>query len=194
MKRWDHVMIDIETAGTSKTAAITAIGAVLFNIEAGEIGSEFYTLVNLQSSLDAGMTIDGSTFYWWLEQSEAARMALVKGRKESLADALTALRIFIGDMRQTHWGNGQFDLPILTAAFRKVGSGQPWNHWTERDLRTLINIGRDQFGYERPKHEGTHHNALDDARHQAQMVIDIHRLMAADRAPATKTQSRRSRK
>lgn len=70
-----HIMIDLETMDNRPTAAIVAIGAVAFDPATGEVDTDcaFYINIDLQSSLDAGLTVSGSTVNWWLQQSEAAR-------------------------------------------------------------------------------------------------------------------------
>lgn len=70
------VMLDLETMGQGPDAAIVAIGAVSFDLEAGKLGSEFYTVVDLTSSVEAGGKMDPSTVLWWLQQSEQARSEL----------------------------------------------------------------------------------------------------------------------
>jgi len=69
-KSYGHLMIDLETMGNVKNSAIVSIGAVEFNIENGDIGEEFYAVVNLQSCLDKGMVVNGDTIYWWLNQDK----------------------------------------------------------------------------------------------------------------------------
>ena len=55
------IMLDLEVMGNGSSAAICAIGAVEFDLESGELGREFYTIVNLESSVKAGGVIDAST-------------------------------------------------------------------------------------------------------------------------------------
>jgi hypothetical protein len=60
-KKFGHVMIDIETLDTAKTAVILAIAAVEFNLQTGEIGRTFYEKVDIGSQSKHGRTIDGDT-------------------------------------------------------------------------------------------------------------------------------------
>ena len=57
------------------------------------------------------------------------------------------------------------ELPGCAAA----GGKAPWTFWQERDLRTLKGLSPDL----RIERSGTHHNALDDALHQARLVQHI---------------------
>lgn len=73
-------MIDWETLGTGLNSVPVSFGAVLFDPYARDITLNNQTCfsrnVEVQSCLDLGMTVDGSTFYWWLRQSEDARRAV----------------------------------------------------------------------------------------------------------------------
>lgn len=167
-----HVMIDIETMGKTPTAAIASIGAVLFDPHGDWIGDAFHIHVSLDSCVSQWrLKMDPETVLWWLGQSDAARKALVDGqvRAATLSEALSAFSRFM-PTGVTPWCNGgSFDFAILTNAYAATRKPVPWDFWQERDLRTLkglnpdLKIGRD----------GIHHNALDDARHQARLVQHI---------------------
>ncbi len=54
-------MVDLETMGIGPNAAIVAIGAVAMDTDKLVLtGEEFYEVVSLQSSVDAGLVIDPS--------------------------------------------------------------------------------------------------------------------------------------
>lgn len=167
-----HVMIDLETMGKSALAPIASIGAVLFDPHGDWIGDSFHIHVDLNSCVGQwGMQMDPETVLWWLEQSEAARQALIAGqvRAASLSEALSALSRFL-PTSVTPWCNGaSFDFAILATAYRLVKKPLPWEFWKERDLRTLKGLNPDL----RVERDGVHHNALDDARHQARLVQHI---------------------
>jgi hypothetical protein len=190
-------MVDLETMGTGTDAAIVSIGAVEFDPENGGqidkiggadyhpiLGADFYTTVNLQSSLDAGLTVDGKTVYWWLEQSEEARKALLKsnipGGPISLSAALQGLGIFWEKSgAECLWAHGpSFDTAILNTAYKKLALPQPWSYNAARDTRTVYQLS----GWWPKKDEmlwtgGTVHNALDDAKNQAMFVHKAYRLI-----------------
>lgn len=167
----NHVMLDLETMGTTPGSAIVAIGAVRFDPETGTVGGdgrEFYTAVDLASCLEAGLTVDGGTVLWWLEQEDAARRALFT--------APTPLRVALEDFAGwcpedcQMWGNGAaFDNVILAAAYKALDRRQPWAFWNDRCYRTMKALS----SVASPKFAGTRHNALDDAKHQARHLIDI---------------------
>ena len=172
MSNNDEVMIDLETMGTRANAAIVAIGAVRFDREATTIdANKFYELVDLQSSLAAGLEVTGDTVMWWLQQSEEARAEFKKGGLP-LFTAIQRLAEWISRVPNTKvWGNGAgFDNPILETAYSKLGLEAPWKFWNSRCYRTMKN--------EFPqvpmiKREGTYHCAVDDADTQATHLLDI---------------------
>lgn len=181
-----HVMIDLETMGTAPGSAIISIGAVKFIPETGEIGPEtFYRNISLTSCLLAGLTIDAGTLAWWRDQSSEAKLALDDGGCTSLRAALAEFAQYLtsnahGEDTGTPvvWCKGaDFDFPLLAAAYRALDIPLPWKFWNARCARTLFNVCRDQFGYVLPKVQGTAHNALDDARHQAEQVAACLQLM-----------------
>lgn len=175
-----NIMIDLETMSTASNAAIVAIGAVYFD-EKGPIDMEggfavprpksFYTTVNLQSSIDAGLTVDGSTVSWWLEQSQAARSEICKS-DTLLVGALHNLARFITSAPGAKvWGNGaHFDITILENAYRALDMPIPWRFTAVRCYRTLKALH--PFAT-KPEQEGTAHHALDDAIYQAKHMAHI---------------------
>lgn len=173
-----HLMIDLETMDNKPTAAITAIGAVLFNPETGEMGETFYRRVSLASSVDYGCTMGADTVLWWLRQPSEARSELLSDESHSLDTAIEDLYYFINNLADVEklqvWGNGSaFDNVILRHAAIKVGLRYPmWNFWNDRDVRTIVQLSK-TLGLNVSniiKFEGTKHHALYDAIHQAKIV------------------------
>lgn len=188
-----HVMIDLETLGTTPGSALLSIGAVKFDAETGYIGETFYCNVDLTSSLLAGLTIDPTTVDWWRRQSPEAQSALLRDDRLLLSEALDAFARWL--LHGAAWvtsseapilwcKGGSFDFPLLTAAYRAAGKAHPWKFWNERDCRTLFKVCEQQHGYKPPKAAGTAHCALDDARHQAEQVIACLRLLRGESAEA----------
>ena len=167
------IMLDLETMGNGSDAAIIAIGAVEFDVEAGELGREFYTTVDLESSVGAGGVIDASTVLWWMQQSDEAR----KEFSRPGATIIEALLLFGSWSREVCdvcvWGNGAtFDNVILANAYRRAGIDKPWPYWADRCFRTVraINPPVDMSDY-----QGVAHNALSDAKWQAMYMIRMGR-------------------
>lgn len=161
---YPHVMVDLETLDTRPTAAIISIGAVVFH-GAGK-GSEFYTAVDQNSAIAAGLTASPKTLEWWAGQSAAARTVFTDPNRLELRHALIRFAEFLPrDCRL--WGNGAaFDNAILANAYAALGIDPPWKFWNDRCYRTLVAI------CPAPRvQRGTHHNALDDAKSQADHLL-----------------------
>lgn len=139
----NDLMLDLETLGNKSNSALLSIGAVEFNRYTGEYGREFYKIIDLQSSLDAGLTINGSTFYWWLQQSQSARDEICK-EGEHIMTVLSKFNEFIKSLNRDIliWGNGaRFDIGILEDAYVRCGYNKmPWNFRNERDVRTILDL------------------------------------------------------
>ncbi|HDS6109945.1 TPA: 3'-5' exoribonuclease [Klebsiella pneumoniae subsp. pneumoniae] len=177
-----HVMVDLETMGKKNNAPIVAIGAVVFDPSTGSIGESFYKVVCLESSVNWGAVIDPSTVIWWLKQSSEARSAIVNDDAIPLQDALLQFREFVSDnvaggsKKAQVWGNGaSFDNSILRSSYDCIAEDYPWEYWNDRDVRTMVELGQ-AISFD-PKttipFEGSRHNALADAIHQARYVSAI---------------------
>lgn len=160
------VMIDLETFGTRYSAQIIQIGACYFDRETGEIGIGFSA--NIDGTLQDKFTTDYSTIKWWLEQSDAAR-SLVTSNPIPLQEALGDLFLFLNKPDIQLWSHATFDIPILMNAFEVVGLKCPVPFRNMRDLRTLMDLANHRSTLER---QGTHHNALDDAKYQARYAAE----------------------
>lgn len=168
----NEVMVDLETMGSGPNAAIIAIGAVRFNVSRG-VTDTFYTVVDLADSVREGLEIDPATVLWWLGQSDQAR-AQFKQKGLTLGDALDKFAAWLGDRAEV-WGNGAaFDNVILANAYTKTGRAVPWRFWNDRCYRTMKSL----HPAVKLHRLGDHHNALDDARSQAEHLIEIFRRSA----------------
>jgi len=174
-----HLMVDIETMGTTPGSPILTIGAVFFEPSTGELGPQFYQVATLRSEMDNGALPDADTIMWWMQQSDQARAAL-SCEPLHIDRVLLRLLNFVEDQGGSNnvqlWGNGSnFDNVLLRDAYRRSGLRPFWNFWNDRDVRTIVELGR-QLAFD-PKREmpftGEQHNALDDAIHQAKYVSAI---------------------
>ena len=74
------------------------------------------------------------------------------------------------------WGNGAtLDNVIIRATFERHVFYFPWQFWNDRDVRTIVEMGRAAAFHPRYEilFEGDLHNALADAKHQAKYVAAI---------------------
>jgi hypothetical protein len=171
-------MVDIETMGTASDAAIIAIGAVEFGVEG--LRTAFYELISLESSMKAGLTIDAGTIIWWMQQSEDAR-SIFSQDQGKLKRVLCDFGKWIDGKRSGMdepleiWGNGSdFDNVVLHNAYKKCDMETPWKFRENRCYRTMKNI---YDAFEMDETGCTKHCAIDDAKSQAEHLIEIFRYI-----------------
>lgn len=163
-----HIMLDLETLGSTPGSVILSIGACEF--ADGKIASEFYRRIDPESCIRAGLHVDIDTVLWWMKQSDDARLELTKVGDE-IEYVLDAFRIWVFDEKVCcMWGNGAaFDNVLLAEAYRKCGIELPWKYSNDRCYRTIKSL-HPEIEIERT---GTHHNALEDAKSQALHLMRI---------------------
>lgn len=178
-----HIMLDIETLGTGRDAAIVSIGACRFDPTTGEIGATFHKKIKFDNAIGS---IDAKTVLWWFEQEDEARKALLEGTRYDIDYALSEFRKFCGDSElEGLWSNGPtFDEMIMRDAYARRNQYWPVSFRTSRCVRTLSMLGRD-LGIEYPKFEGVKHDALADAIAQAKFVSKIYVQIMADHRSLT---------
>lgn len=179
-----HVAIDLETLSTSPAAVMLSIGAVAV-CESTGTRLQFYAATSVDSQ--PGRKTDASTLIWWDKQSTEARKAFDYAHSEDcppLSQALDQLTDWLGKLGETHdvyvWGNGaDFDIGILSHAYKEISNFVPWDFRKVRDMRTLYDLTL-RFGLTiSVPRVGTHHNALDDAQFQADVVMESLRQLEA---------------
>ncbi|HBM2701030.1 TPA: 3'-5' exoribonuclease [Enterobacter hormaechei subsp. xiangfangensis] len=179
---YTHLMIDIEAFGKKADSPVVSIGAVFFDPSTGNTGSEFYKIISLESDMASGGVPDASTVIFWLKASPEARSELVMDDAIQLDDALLQLNEFIGENAVNGpdsvqvWGNGAtYDNVLLEASYDRTGIPCPWKFWNNRDVRTIVELGKAvgcKPRYEIP-FEGEPHKAISDALHQVKYVSAI---------------------
>ena len=172
-----HIMVDLETLGRHAGCKILSIGAVEFGPRG--LGAEFYVRVLRDQQGD--LHEDPDTVRWWSEQADVAKAELFASDegKLPLAAALVQFNDWLvrlgdkdekGQLKVGVWGNGaDFDNAILNVASAEVGVRQAWPFWGNRCYRTLKGL-RPAIKLARV---GTYHNALDDAKSQAEHAVRI---------------------
>lgn len=165
-----ELMVDLETLSVRNNAAFFQIGAVAFGTD-GNYRS-FFTAVNAQDCINAGLRVDFDTVKWWLLQDEQARNMAATETTKKLHEALRGLSSFYVNHACTRiWSNGAaFDVPILETAYRKCGITPPWYYSDVRCARTVYALAADRgFEYDKP-FEGVPHVASDDAYYQVRKL------------------------
>lgn len=162
--------IDTETLGRSPTATILQVGIVVFDDATGEIFEEhdFYPPFGKRP-----LEVDSDTINWWCtEHLDVFTQIWDKRNKNTLSFAEIQKRIFdLLDQNRRWWFNHpSFDWPKLDHTF-KLSSMFPPDFNVHRpiyDVATLSQV----LGVQRPARSAqqTYHNALADARYQAEWV------------------------
>ncbi|ENF7816950.1 3'-5' exoribonuclease [Enterobacter soli] len=179
---YTHLMVDVEALGKKPGSPLVSIGAVFFDPATGNTGPEFYEVISLESSMACGGVPDASTIIFWLKASSEARSEIVMDSAITLSDALQQLDDFItanasnGKDSVQVWGNGAtYDNVLLAESFDRAGIPCPWKFWNNRDVRTIVELGK-AVGYT-PRYEipfvGEPHKAISDAHHQVKYVSAI---------------------
>ena len=163
---YNDIMLDLETLSTDTDGAIVSIGAVRFNENSIDDNS-FYRVITIQSNIDEGRTISGSTLKWWLSQDAKAKAMFQDETAVSLGQALDEFRDWVGADAKTArvWGNGaDFDNAMVKHAY--ANQGAPWEFYNSRCFRTIKELPAAKK-VPKPANAGAH-NALFDAYAQAQ--------------------------
>lgn len=161
-----HAMIDLETLGTRHDSAIVQIGVVAFDRDGVDLCTG--RRIDVRPGSNARFTPDSVA--WWLRQDDKAREGMAEALEcgGSLCRALEDLSVWIADHGpDCVWAYpASFDLFLLTAAYERLGLDVPWCFRAVRCCRQFFNGAL-------PKRQraGTHHDALDDAVHQATIMV-----------------------
>lgn len=177
-----HAMIDLETYDTRPEAIVLSIGISLFdpNDTAAPPVQGYYGVLDITSQIDAGRTTSQSTLDWWSQQSPEARTVLTATKKPVVAVLKKVTSSIDWSQIGGVWGNGaSFDNAMLKSLWADFGMELPWAFWLDRDQRTIKALYEARFGKISFPREGVHHNALDDAMHQArELQFMLHHLGA----------------
>lgn len=160
----NDVMLDLETFGNSKQAAICQIGACYFDRETGAIGNQFKVNVDASTSGE----LDASNVYWWLSQSKEAQASICAPPLVNIGHALIALNEFLVDAKQI-WSHATYDFVILTETYRRLGIKPSFKYRAARDIRTLVDLAK--ITIDKTPRTGLHHDGLQDALHQVKYCV-----------------------
>lgn len=149
-----HIMIDLETLGTSTSSIAMQVAACEFNPETGEVGGYFNRYVDIATSLRAGRTLDPDTILYWMGVEDAARHRMITGLRGTGLPLVQVL-FELGDFMQISngrqglgrrmakpdgvWSHGlTFDVPIIQEACGAVGMKEPFDFRDCLDTRTVF--------------------------------------------------------
>ncbi len=179
----NHVMIDIETLGLEPGSVILSIGAVAFGMDRKPDMpmKEFYVELDTKQPQ---RVVDLDTVKWWMDQPNKPPMDGDIPLHVALKDLNEFITLqTIGDRTPYVWANGtDFDISILYHAYRQWSIPPAWKYSDVRDYRTVAKLFSGVVS--RPENLNKH-NALSDARIQAQhldliLTEMLHMLRAQD--------------
>lgn len=184
-----HVMVDLETMSSRNDAAIVQIGAYPFDPEGDDVRThdpvdrqrlKFHINVDLNSAMAYGLHVSGSTVYWWLQQSAAARGSLGDVRY-GLYEALEEFAEWLTPYQSVFlWSHATFDVPILAHAYEVTGVQMPWRYRDARDVRTIVDLAGGIDVLDFPDRGGLGHVAWVDAWAQASVVQQAWKRLLLD--------------
>ena len=161
-----RVMIDIETTGKTPGCNVLSIGATTFlDVETPQ---EFYEKIRWDP-LNPDFSDEKDTMAWWRNQKQEVAHEAFSGTSYYI-DVLQDFSNYIRMVREKYrdfliYANGSaFDFPTLEYAFRATGIVIPWQYNERQCYSTL----KKHFPrVPKPRFNGNKHNALSDARNQA---------------------------
>lgn len=162
-----HCMIDFETLGNKPDTAVLSLGVTLFSKAGIYASGEWFFNRRDQAS----RSISDETAAWWSKQPNGAFGAILKEVDEKGKDVSEVLDSFTAMLPPKFyiWSNGAgFDVPILEDLYESKSAKAPWAFWDIRCYRTLKTIFPD---LEKGLVNERKHNALSDAKFQAEAVI-----------------------
>lgn len=184
MKR--HVMIDLETLGTTPDSVILTLGAIKFDpwddsstlTNAENIKMDcFYQRID-PSSFPESSTIDEGTLKWWASQNEDVRQeAFAEDNRHPIRTTLTDFYKWLGTF-DCVWSNGAtFDIVMLEWSYRAHEKAVPWKYWQARDTRTVFGFVKNHRDFMPEQASSMKHHALWDCWVQLVTVQNIIRSL-----------------
>lgn len=139
-----HLMIDLEAMDDKSTAAITAIAAIFFNPETGEVGKTFYRRISLEDAMSNGGTVSAEAIEWWLRQSSEIRCQLLDEDCQDLELAICDFYAFVSENAESSavklWnGCPSLHSSVLRHALNKF-AGPCFSYGNEQSVITVVEL------------------------------------------------------
>jgi len=161
-ERW---MIDIETIGKGRRAAILSIGYVRFGPDGPRLETACEFRPRLGEQLERlDRDVDASTIIWWLEQT--ARPWQDDLPTTPCEEIIHHMHNHMGKADEIWAKPPQFDLAIINSLCEDCNLDTPWHWRKERCFRT-VKAFAPAHCHLPPLPDGEKHGALADAIHQA---------------------------
>lgn len=164
-----HVMVYIETTGTTPGCKVLQIGACTINLATR---SNFRDDISNSSNVYYGLVDNIDTLNWWQEQDPITRNSVFNGQQElkatlfNFAHWCDQLKATAKSGKLQFWCKGtDFDFPILIAAYKATGQLDlvPWKYNETNDMRTIkknLKVPRDVSNHTPLPAHNAHHDAV----------------------------------
>ena len=174
-----HIMIDLETLGTTIDSNILTVGALKFdpnedyrNWTWGDFPKDqvFYRRVDPATGSNIGLKIDEDTLAWWAKQNDDVKAeAFTDEDRHPIDQVFKELYKFCMTGKYI-WAQGvAFDTVICEQIYKRLERGAPWMFYNLRDTRTLFDLADPEIA------KAQHHHALFDCWRQTVGVQNVYR-------------------
>lgn len=172
-KKFNNVMLDLETLSLDLKARIIQISVVEFDLNTGKIGEVFNRNISLKD--DYNFVMDPDTVGFWLELAETHYDDVFR-KTTDLKKALVGLNGLIWYDTQI-WCSENFDGPVLTNAYKEVNLEPRFDHKSFKGIRSVYHLA---FGSYEKEHEynlkhtdeyGKKHTAYSDCLFQIKKLV-----------------------
>ena len=193
-----HMMVDIETLGTSPESIILEISVILFDLDDPHGWSPLTLKLDQAEQSFAGRSIDKDTLHWWAKTIEKAKekdyasalaMEALVNNKNMTVHASFAhenIKSYLKRVDGYIWCKGAaFDFPIIKSYFTSMGLPDPFSEnflfRKQLDLRTLEYCAKlAGFSGEYKVRSEARHLSFDDCLIQIGMLRELHSFISAD--------------
>lgn len=131
----NEAILNIETYSTEHNAALAQISMVYFDRNTNQILKSFLANIDPESELKNGYHVNPYTLEWWDSQPDVIKEKL-NVSQISITDALNKLVEFIEE-DTILWCNKQFDISVITNAFKIERIYCPIKYSNYKDIETL---------------------------------------------------------
>lgn len=174
LKRFDSVMIDIETTGLRPDRhAIIQIAAVPFSLDRQEISEQYFDMC---LKIPASRGWQEQTRDWWY----GTNLPLLKEiftRAQEHRMVMSNLRNFLLELapKAKFWGKRSFDWQFIESYFHDTEVGNPLNYRDAIEVESFMKglSHPNPMPNVRPEFEGEVHHAYWDTRHQIKVLFAI---------------------
>lgn len=180
------IQLDCETLGLDPNAVCLEIAAVPFDMDNPGIDSIHEIArgyLPMDPQINAGRTVNASTFKFWMEQDFEARMKVIANLEGNFTQLENTMHRI---MRLIHgWMHGSeqvtvmcrgtdFDLPLIKSLCALTQVEIPWKYNQAMCLRSLCNkLGISTKDIEPPR-DYVKHSALSDCKYQILQYAAVH--------------------